>query len=110
MTTSRWAALAAIAFAIMFIAGTVLTGDSPGGDAANQQVAQYWNDTGHQFRALASGYLEAIAGVSLLAFATMTFRSRQDSVLAAIARNSSILAAAGIAIGGSPQPPSPLPP
>jgi hypothetical protein len=99
MSVARWTALAGIVFAVCFVVGMMLTGDAPSGDDPDQKIIDYYGDSGHQTTFLIIAYLEVVAAISLVSFATLAFRDAGASPLAAVARASGYLVAAAIALG-----------
>lgn len=97
MTDTRIAGIAAILFAILFVAGNLLTGDTPSGDDPDSDFVDFYEDSGNQTMLLVAAYAVSVASIALVTFATIAFRS--GTWLANLARAAAYLAAVAFAIG-----------
>ena len=97
MSDSKVAGVAAILFALLFLAAMVAPGETPSGDDSDADFVKYYQDSGNQNAMLASVYFMTVASLALVVLATLGFRS--GSTLASIARASAYLAATAFALG-----------
>jgi hypothetical protein len=63
----RWAAWAGIAFAVLFVAGTLLI-NTPEGDASVAEWQSHFEDSGNRVELICHGYLWALAGIAFVVF------------------------------------------
>jgi hypothetical protein len=97
MSDSRLAGIAAIVFAVLFVAAVLVPGETPAGDDPDDEIVEYYEDSGNQRTLLLSVYFMTVSAIALVVFATLQFRS--GTTLASIARPTAYLAAAAFAIG-----------
>lgn len=97
MSDSRLAGIAAIVFAVLFVAALLVPGETPSGDDPDSEFVAYYEDSGNQRMLLASLYFMTVSSIALVVFATVQFRS--GTTLTSIARAMAYLAAAAFAIG-----------
>ncbi len=97
MPDSKLAGIAAIVFAVLFVAAALAPGQPPSGTDPDADYVQYYGDSGNQVALLASVYFMAISSIALVVFATV--QSRSGTTLASIARATAYLAAAAFALG-----------
>jgi hypothetical protein len=96
MTLIRWAAVAAILFAVLFVVGMLMGTDTPDGDESDATWVQHYEDSGNQTQDVVAVYVVAVASIGLAAFASLAFGG---SAWATVARASAYIAAAAFAIG-----------
>jgi hypothetical protein len=97
VSDSRIAGIAAIIFAVLFVAAMIAPGEPPEDDAPDDELVEYYEDSGNQQALLAAVYMMTVAAASLIVLATIGFRS--GTTLAAIARAMAYLAATAFAFG-----------
>ncbi len=97
MSDSKVAGVAAILFAVLFLAAMVAPGETPSGADPDADFVGYYQDSGNQKTLLASVYFMTVGSLALVVLATLEFRS--GSTLASIARAAAYLAAAAFALG-----------
>lgn len=64
------AAVAGVLFVVLFVAGVLMTFDSPAPDADDAEQVEWWSDSGNQTQAIFGGYLLTLAGLAFLPFST----------------------------------------
>jgi MFS family permease len=103
----RWEPLTGIAFAVLFVAGFLVTGNSPSDSDSNRVWTNYYSDRGHQALVVVSAYMLVIAGLCLLAFlATLWTRivsARRPHLISPLGLIAAGVAAACIAVGAVAQ-------
>lgn len=103
MSSTRWAALAAILFAVFLAASVILAGGPPDGNDPDQKWIDYYSDSGHQTMLLIAAYCASLSAIALIAFATVVFRSVSASPLPLLARGCAYVAATAFALGAVAQ-------
>ena len=96
LTTTKWAAIAIIAFAVLFLVGMLMGTDTPDGDESDQTWVQHYEDSGNQTQDIVAVYVVAVAAIGLVAFASLELAG---GAWATVARASAYIAAAAFAIG-----------
>lgn len=99
MGATRWAGVAAILFAVLFVVGMTIPGDTPAADESDETIVEYYSDSGNQTALIVAAYVETVAAISLAAFAALSLGSGQAEPLMRVARGSAYLVAAAVAIG-----------
>ncbi len=107
MTTTRWAALAGILFAITFVAGLMLVGPGPDTDSSDQEVIDWYSDSGNQKTYLLGVYVVMVAGLSSVVFVAVGLKplmkraSRNDGdvALASVVQPAFTVMAAMLMVG-----------
>ncbi len=97
MTVSKWAGVAAIVFAVLFVAGVVVGNNSPDGNDPDAKWVDFYSDSSQQTQDIVAAYLETAAALALVGFAAVAFGSVGG--LAAAARAFAYTAAAAFALG-----------
>jgi hypothetical protein len=64
----RWVPLSGIAFVVLFLVATFIV-EIPGGDDPEQEVLDFYADSGNRTSVVISAYLYVLAAFSLLLFA-----------------------------------------
>ncbi len=73
MSQVSWGKLAAVAgvlFVVLFVAGVLMSFNSPAPDADDAEQVEWWSDSGNQTLVIVGGYLLTLAGLAFLAFST----------------------------------------
>jgi hypothetical protein len=99
----RWEPLTGIAFAVLFVAGILITVNSPSDTDSNKVWTNYFSDRGHQALVVVSAYMVLIAGLCLLAFLTTLWTriasARRPHAISPLGLVAACVAAACIAVG-----------
>jgi hypothetical protein len=104
MSLSRWGALFGLLAAVLLVAGVVISGDTPDGDADDQEWINYVQDD--ESLLLIRAYLFVGAAVSLLAFYSFGVRPRlgevevTDRALAGLGAGATLLAGGAFIFAG----------
>lgn len=108
MTELRWASVAGIIFAVLFVFAILTAGDLPGGDEdSDATVTEYYEDSGNRSMIITVAYLLGISALALVVFARLgpysLMRESTDSLvrnLAALGMAGAVMAGVAILAGG----------
>jgi hypothetical protein len=104
MSLNRWGALFGLLAAVLLVTGVLISGDTPDGDASDQEWIDYIQDD--EPLLLIRAYLFVGAAVSLLAFYSFGVRPRlgevevADRALAGLGAGAAVLAGGSFIFGG----------
>jgi hypothetical protein len=104
MTLNRWAALFGILAAVFIIASVLISGDTPDGDAPDDEWVQYIEDD--DVAIMIRAYLLIAAGISVVALYSLGLYPRisgpgaVDGALARLGAGAAVMAAASMSLAG----------
>ena len=78
MTELRWGGIAGILFAVVLVAGVLVSGDVPTDDDADDEYVEFYEDSGNQTALVCSAYLMVLAGLAFVAFAGLGLNGRPE--------------------------------
>ncbi len=108
MSELRWAGVAGVLFAVLFVFAVTTAGDAPGGDEdSDAAVTAYYEDSDNRGMLITVAYLLVASALALVVFSRVgpysLMRDSADSLTrhcAALGMTGAVLAAAGISLGG----------
>lgn len=98
-TLSKWAGAAGIGFAVLFVAGFGVGGQTPNYDQPDQRWVAWFEDSGHRSSQIVGMFLLALAALLLIAFVVVLLRR---AIAAGGSRNAATIAGvAGTVLAGT---------
>ena len=104
MNQAKWAGLFGVLAALLLVAGVIMSGDTPDGDAPDEEWVQYIEDD--QSLLLIRAYVFVVVGLCLVGFYSFGVRPRLgeadalDRALAGFGAGATLLAGAALSGGG----------